>query len=180
YAALRPLPYQPEGESGATTRRHILHDHAAHGGPSGLISIVGGKLTTYRELAEQAVDAVFRRLGRPAPPAPTRDMPLPGAAGDDAEFQRAFAADSGLPARSVEHLLRLYGSRAADVLALATTPELRQPFDPESGAIEAEIPFAFDVEAARTLTDALMRRTMAGYDRDAGIEADAAAAAVAR
>jgi glycerol-3-phosphate dehydrogenase len=180
YAALRPLPYQPEGESGATTRRHIVHDHAAHGGPSGLISIVGGKLTTYRELAEQAVDAVFRRLGRPAPSSPTRDAPLPGAAGDYPAFARVFAADSGLPSRSVEHLLRVYGSRAADVLALATTPDLRQPFDPESAAIAAEIPFAFEVEAARTLTDALMRRTMAGYDRDAGIGADVAAAAIAR
>ncbi|HEU0115947.1 MAG TPA: glycerol-3-phosphate dehydrogenase/oxidase, partial [Thermomicrobiales bacterium] len=78
YAAARPLPRQTGGESGATTRRHIIHDHATAGGPRGLISIVGGKLTTYRELAEQTVDVVFRRLGRHAPPSPTRDAALPG------------------------------------------------------------------------------------------------------
>ncbi|HET7093680.1 MAG TPA: glycerol-3-phosphate dehydrogenase C-terminal domain-containing protein, partial [Thermomicrobiales bacterium] len=137
-------------------------------------------LTTYRALAEQAVDVVFRRLGRPAPPSPTRAAPLPGAVGDYAAFARDFAAGSGLPPRSAAHLLRVYGSRAADVLAVATTPELRQPFDPESGAIGAEVVFAVEVEAARTLTDALMRRTMAGYDRDAGIGADMAAAALAQ
>ncbi|HEU5431468.1 MAG TPA: glycerol-3-phosphate dehydrogenase/oxidase [Thermomicrobiales bacterium] len=182
YAAVRPLPHQPGGESGATTRRHIVHDHAAEGGPTGLISIVGGKLTTYRELAEQTVDVVCRRLGQPATASPTRDAPLPGNAGvgEYAAFARDFAAGSGLPTRSAEHLLRVYGARATSVLARATTPDLREPFDPESGAIGAEVVFAVEAEAARTLTDVLMRRTMAGYDRDAGIGADVAAADVAR
>ena len=51
---VRPLPYSPHEPEASVTRRHIVRDHGAYGGPDGLISIVGGKLTTYRELAEQA------------------------------------------------------------------------------------------------------------------------------
>ncbi|MEJ7654530.1 MAG: FAD-dependent oxidoreductase [Chloroflexia bacterium] len=82
YSGVRPLPYQSNGRgddsptAGAITRRHIVHDHAP--GVEGLISIVGGKLTTYRRLAEQAVDMVYRKLDRPSPPSRTASLSLPG------------------------------------------------------------------------------------------------------
>ncbi len=64
YAGVRPLPWTEDSE-GSITRRHIIHDHAPE--VEGLLSIVGGKLTTYRHLAEQAVDAVYGKLGRDVP-----------------------------------------------------------------------------------------------------------------
>jgi glycerol-3-phosphate dehydrogenase len=185
YAGIRPLPHVANGREGAITRRHLVHDHGAGGGPSGLFSIVGGKLTTYRELAEQAVTAVGGALGRFLPPVATARAPLPGAAfpaGEDAEtFGVRLAADGELPAATVAHLVAVYGARATDVLALAAAdPTLREPFDPVSGAIGAEVVFAFEQEAARTLGDALLRRTMVGLGPEAGIGADEAAADVAR
>jgi glycerol-3-phosphate dehydrogenase len=184
YAGVRPLPYTPDESEGEITRRHIMHDHEleATGGASGLISIVGGKLTTYRELAEQCVDLVVGKLGRAAVRSRTAEMPLPGGKTDLpwGDFAATFARGSGLSRRTGEHLLRVYGTRAPEVLAAASTPELRQVFDPFTGAIAAEVPWAYHKEGARTLADVLARRTMVGLGPDAGIGADVAAAKIAR
>ena len=157
-------------------------DHDASGRARGLISIVGGKLTTYRELAEQCVDLVLRKLGRAAVRSQSAEMPLPGGMTDLpwGEFAASFARTSGLLRQTVEHLLRVYGARALEVLATASTPELREVFDPFTGAIAAEVPWAYHEEGARTLIDVIARRTMVGLGPDAGIGADAAAAKVAR
>ena len=130
YAGVRPLPYTPRVSEGSITRRHIMYVHEASGGARGLISVVGGKLTTCRELAEQCVDLVLKKLGRAAVRSRTAGMPLPGGRTDLAwsEFAMAFARVSGLPRRTVEHLLRVYGARAPEVLATASTPELREVF----------------------------------------------------
>jgi glycerol-3-phosphate dehydrogenase len=184
YAGVRPLPYAPGASVGSITRRHIIQDHelAASGGARGLISIVGGKLTTYRELAEQCVDLVLKKLGRTAIRSRTAEMPLPGGRTDLPwdDFAVGFARTSGLPRRTVEHLLRVYGARAPEVLATASTPDLREVFDPLTGAIAAEVAWAFQEEGARTLADVIARRTMTGLGPDAGIGADVAAARIAR
>jgi glycerol-3-phosphate dehydrogenase len=182
YAGVRPLPYAPGVSEASITRRHIMLDHDASGRARGLISIVGGKLTTYRELAEQCVDLVLRKLGRAAVRSQSAEMPLPGGMTDLpwGEFAASFARTSGLPRQTVEHLLRVYGARAPEVLATASTPELREEFDPFTGAIAAEVPWAYHEEGARTLIDVIARRTMVGLGPDAGIGADAAAAQVAR
>jgi glycerol-3-phosphate dehydrogenase len=182
YAGVRPLPYAPRVSEGSITRRHITYDHEASGGARGLISVVGGKLTTYRELAEQCVDLVLSKLGRAAVRSRTAGVPLPGGRTDLAwsEFAVAFARVSGLPRRTAEHLLRVYGARAPEVLATASTPELREVFDPFTGAIAAEVPWAYHEEGARTLADVIARRTMTGLGPDAGIGADIAAAKIAR
>jgi glycerol-3-phosphate dehydrogenase len=181
YAGARPLPYTLDGSEGDITRRHIMHDHEVSGGAKGLISIVGGKLTTYRELAEQCVDLVMGKLGRTALHSCTAGLPLPGGRTDLpwSDFAASFARESGLRRRTVEHLLRVYGARAPQVLASATTPELREIFDPFSGAIAAEVPWAYKEEGARTLVDVIARRTMVGLGPDAGIGADVAAAKIA-
>ena len=77
FSGVRPLPYVPDKPESSVARSHSLHDHAADGLP-GLITVVGGKLTTFRQLAEDAVDDSLRRLGRVPQPCPTRDRPLPG------------------------------------------------------------------------------------------------------
>ena len=68
FSGVRPLPYVPDKAESSVPRSHVLHDHSATGLP-GLVTVVGGKLTTYRQLAEDAVDDAFARLGRKAPPA---------------------------------------------------------------------------------------------------------------
>jgi glycerol-3-phosphate dehydrogenase len=182
YAGVRPLPNSPAESEGAITRRHIVRDHGQSGGPRGLLSIVGGKLTTYRELAEQTVDLVASMIGRAVDTSRTAEMALPGGKTSRpwADFAAAFAREAALPRQSTAHLLRVYGVRAPEVLATASTPELRAVFDPLTGAIAAEVPWAFREEGARTLGDVIARRTMTGLGADAGIGADIAASRIAR
>ncbi len=180
YAGVRPLPRVEAGTPGAITRRHIIHDHAPR--YEGLISIIGGKITTYRELAEQTVDRVFEKLGRAAPRCLTGRIPLPG--GNTADFDAfatRFKAESGLDPAVADRLLHLYGIFALEVLGLAEgAPELREPFSPETGAIGAEVVFAVRWEMAQTLADILMRRTMVGLDESTGLDAAERAAEIAR
>lgn len=169
YSGVRPLPHVPDVSEGSVPRSHIVHDHAPE--TRGLLSIVGGKLTTYRNLAEQAVDATFRKLGRRPPRCTTRHRPFPGANVSDLEtFRESFVAQSGLPAATAKRLVGIYGVRAVDVLRIcADRPELLEPFDEQSGAIGAELVFAAENEFARTLSDVLMRRTMIGLEPGQGL-----------
>ena len=182
YAGVRPLPEQPGGAAAAITRRHLVYDHAGVG-TGGMISIVGGKLTTYRNLAEEAVDAVYRKLGRPTPVATTRS-PLPGAEpvdGRDLAGVRSWLSSEGFATATVDHLMRVYGTRALRVAALAhASADLCERLDPRSGEIGAEVVFAFRDEHAETLTDVLMRRTMVGLGAQAGVGADERAADIGR
>jgi glycerol-3-phosphate dehydrogenase len=176
YAGVRPLPWTDDSE-GSITRRHIIHDHAP--AVEGLLSIVGGKLTTYRHLAEQAVDAVYGKLGRDAPACSTADLPLPGGAVADWEsFRERFLRAAGLPRPAAERLLRIYGVRAENVLAL--DPDLLEVIDPSTGALAAEVVHAFRAELASSLGDVLARRTMVTLGPSAGVGPDEAAARVAQ
>lgn len=169
YSGVRPLPYAPGVEEWEVPRTHVLHDHAPD--LDGLVTVVGGKLTTYRQLAEDAVDDVFRRLGRPAPRCVTADLPLPGVVGD-LDAARRFLARSGLSERTAERLLARYGGRAVDVVAQADGDDdlLRVVHEP-TGAIGAELVFAVRHELARTLTDVLARRVLLAFEPDHGLDA---------
>lgn len=182
YAGVRPLPYAPGRREGAVTRRHIVVDHGAQGGPRGLFSIVGGKLTTYRALAEVVVDEVFRHAGSTFIPSQTAHTPLPGApeSGSWQAVRRDFLRESGLPSHAAEHLLRVYGERAGDVLATANVSATRAIIDAATGAIAAEVGWALRHEGARTLTDVLARRTMIGLGPDNGRSAAAKVAEIAQ
>ena len=184
YSGVRPLPYQATGETGAITRRHLVHDHEP--GLTGLLSVVGGKLTTYRNLAEQAVDAVFDQLGRPAPPSRTAATPLPGGrlpGGPPVAGRHRVVADLGrtnISPATAERLFQVYGVRATAVLRLADEEsDLWRPLGEGTDAIGAEVVYAIQAEFAQTLTDILLRRTMLGLNRDAGVGTDLAAAEVA-
>jgi glycerol-3-phosphate dehydrogenase len=189
YSGIRPLPYHPEGAAGSVTRSHIIHDHAPHirvdPKVGGLISIVGGKLTTYRNLSRQTVDKVYKKLNLKATESRTGKVPLPGGATPDFDaFAAEFKVTSGLADELAERLLRLYGVRAVDVLEMAgDDPSLRMPLGPsatvESGLIGAEVLYAFRRELAQTLSDVLLRRTMAGMGPMVGLDVDEAAAQVA-
>ncbi|HEX8141128.1 MAG TPA: glycerol-3-phosphate dehydrogenase [Pyrinomonadaceae bacterium] len=179
YSGVRPLAYDEGVAGGDITRRHFVHDHADR--LQGFLSIVGGKLTTYRNLSEEAVDSVFRKLGRKPPPCETAKVALPGAGVENiTEFGEHFKAGSGLPLPVAERLLRIYGTRAADVLALAAEgSDLREVFSPQTGAIGAEVLMAFQYELARTLADCLLRRTVIGLNASVGLDAVESAARIA-
>ena len=179
YSGVRPLPHVEDGGEGGITRRHIIEDHAP--GLEGLLTIIGGKLTTYRSLAEQVVDKVFHKLDRSSPKCTTGRESLPGGAMGDLEaFRAQFVPASGLPAAAAERLVRIYGSRAIEVLdTVGDDPTLLEPLDPETGAIKAEVLFAFRVELAQNLADLMLRRTMVGMNSKVAVGADETAARVA-
>src|SRR5262249_7511576 len=104
FAGLRPLV--TAGDGGATSR--LPRGHAIYSGPYGLVTIVGGKLTTYRRMAEDTVNVV---LGLPAgTPSPTRDLALDGAGGFAQAISalRTRARRDGVPDRTLRHWLRAY------------------------------------------------------------------------
>lgn len=169
YAGLRPLPYQTKGAESAITRRHVIHDHAPKF--AGLISVIGGKLTTFRNLSEIVVNDVFRKLGRKAPASLTANEPLPGAGGNISRSEDRFFSSkpAWLDATSAAYLFRIYGARARNIVELAhSSPELRSVVHEKSGAIAAGIVFSVTEECAATLIDIIYRRTMIGYSADAG------------
>jgi len=179
YAGVRPLPYAENKNEERITRRHFIRESRDQ---EGLLSIVGGKLSTYRNLAEQTVDLIGRKLGRELPKCSTAGAPLPGAEADHFHsFPEQFKRDSGLSSQISERLLRVYGTRAAEVLKVAVQDKaLAENFDEATGAIAAEVIFSFQQEMAETLADCLLRRTMVGLNSSIGIGADETAAAIAR
>lgn len=176
YSGVRPLPQVPEGGESGITRRHFLHDHAPR--LHGFLSIVGGKLTTYRALAEITVDRIYEKLGRRKPRCLTSRKPLPGAPAKNSEGSyEQFKRDS-LPAAIACRLFRTYGVRALEVTAIASkASDLGEPLG-DVGLLGAEIVLAFREEQAETLSDALLRRTMVGLGPALGEDVDEAAARI--
>jgi glycerol-3-phosphate dehydrogenase len=175
YSGVRPLPYVREGVAGGITRRHVLYDHARHDGLRGLLSVIGGKITTYRSLAEDTVDHVCKELGVHAR-SRTATTPLPGAAwGDPETILRTQGPHLhqryGLDATLVDHLARLYGAQLAALLGTSgTQAELRQRLAPDVPLIAAQALYALEHEQAHSLTDALFRRTMTSYQPERGLD----------
>jgi len=157
YAGLRPLL---AGESESTSK--LSREHTVASPQPGLVVVAGGKYTTYRVMAKDAVDAAVHNLDRGAPKSCTDTVPLLGAEGYPALRNRshAIAAQAGLHVARVEHLLGRYGSEIDEVLALmAADPSLRQPLDGAEDYLRAEISYAASHEGARHLEDVLTRRT---------------------
>jgi glycerol-3-phosphate dehydrogenase len=166
YAGVRPLPYRKKGPESAITRRHIIKVNRNIA--KGLVSIIGGKLTTYRNLAEQTVDRLARILRRKLPQCRTRDTLLPGAWGIDSAREQLSASDI-VSQGATDRLLSIYGGRAVAILELAMTdPRLAKALDTEGRYLAAEVVFVIREEFATTLGDIVFRRMMAGFDADQG------------
>ncbi len=151
FAGLRPLVRAGGGRAtSALARDHLLREE------SGLVSITGGKWTTYREMAEQATDLAARAALLPDRPCRTANLALHGATSDPVPMP-----------------LRAYGSDAAAVQALAQTrPEWAALLHPRLPYIGAEVEWAARHEMARSVQDVLARRTRALLlDARASIEA---------
>ncbi|MGN6333318.1 MAG: glycerol-3-phosphate dehydrogenase/oxidase [Motilibacteraceae bacterium] len=174
YAGLRPLL---AGESEATSKLSREHT-VAHVAP-GLVVIAGGKYTTYRVMAKDAVDEAAHvleaDLDRKVPESVTEDVPLLGAEGYPARWNQRLqiAARTGLHVARVEHLLQRYGSLIDDVLELvAQDPSLGEPLEGAEDHLRAEIVYAAAAEGARHLDDVLTRRTRISIETwDRGVAA---------
>jgi glycerol-3-phosphate dehydrogenase len=169
YAGLRPLL---AGESDATSKLSREHT-VAHPLP-GLVVVAGGKYTTYRVMAKDAVDEAVHGLDRRVAPCCTEDVPLLGAEGYQAMWnaRATTAARTGVHVARVEHLLNRYGTLADEVLALiAEDPSLGEPLPAADDYLRAEIVYAAAAEQARHLEDVLTRRTRISietFDRGTG------------
>lgn len=168
FSGVRPLPYAPGVVEGKVPRSYVLHDHSPD--MPGLVTVVGGKLTTFRQLAEDAVDDAFKRLGRKAVKCTTNETPLSGAVFDAAELL-SYLLNQGLSERSAGRLISLFGGRARDVLAeTVNNKELLAVIHAPSGAIAAELVFTVGHEFARTLTDVLARRLLLAFQPGHALE----------
>lgn len=179
YSGVRPLPYAPGIPEWKIPRSHIIFDHKKEN-KAKLFSIISGKLTTYRQLAEDAVNIALRDLGRPKSASPTRGLPFPGASTDNfASFRAQFLSTKIVEADTAVRLIDMYGTRAEQIVALVQKDgALGERFDPSSPAIAAELLFAIDSEAARTMTDVFARRILLAFEPDHGLLGAARAAEI--
>ena len=177
YAGLRPLLSGESDSTSKLSREHVV----AHPVP-GLVVVAGGKYTTYRVMAKDAVDEVARALDFRVANCCTDEVPLLGAEGYRAAWngRARTAARTGLHVARVEHLLGRYGSMTDDVLALCQAdPALARPLPGADDYLAAEIVYAASHEGARHLDDVLARRTRISIETwDRGVTTAPAAAAL--
>jgi glycerol-3-phosphate dehydrogenase len=168
WSGLRPLVSNPKAAGTAI----ISRDHVIADSPSGLITITGGKWTTYRKMAQDAVTHAVARGGlNPQHPCRTLRIPTVGAAGYDAEGGPKLAAQYKIEMEVARHLHLAYGGRAAQVAQLAARG-LGRRLAQGHPEIEAEVVWAVREEMAQTAMDVLARRTrLAFIDNKAAREA---------
>ncbi len=162
YAGLRPLLSGESEETSKLSREHVV----AHAAP-GLVVVAGGKYTTYRVMAADAVDAAVHGLDRGLPKSCTDTLPLLGADGYQALWngRARLAAASGLHVARIEHLLGRYGSLADEVLDLIEKDRsLAQPLEGAEDYLRAEVVYAASHEGAIHLEDVLARRTRISFE----------------
>ncbi|BBX52910.1 glycerol-3-phosphate dehydrogenase/oxidase [Mycolicibacterium poriferae] len=163
YAGLRPLI-----DTGAGNTADVSRDHAVTESESGVLSVIGGKLTEYRYMAENVIDRAVQLRSLTAGPCRTRNIPLVGAPANPVATLRTPV---GLPGS----LVARYGAEAPNVIARATCP---RPTDPVADGIDvtrAEFEYAVTHEGALTSEDILDRRTRIGLVEDDFARAEAAA-----
>ena len=157
YAGLRPLLV---GESDSTSK--ISREHTVVTPVAGLVMIAGGKLTTYRIMARDAVDAAVPSIGGQVRDSITDRVPLVGASGFETRTNQrvTLARRAGLHVARIDHLLGRYGGLIDEILDLISArPELGEPLTGAEDYLAAEIVYAVSHEGARHLDDVLTRRT---------------------
>ncbi|HZD65949.1 MAG TPA: glycerol-3-phosphate dehydrogenase/oxidase, partial [Acidimicrobiales bacterium] len=175
YAGLRPLL---GGESASTS--NLSRRHAVSRPVPGLVVVAGGKFTTYRVMARDAIDAAAGGLPGAVPPSCTAEVPLLGADGYPAlrNHRLHLAAQSGLHVARIDHLLGRYGSCLHELLDLIDArPELAEPLPGGDEYLGAEVVHAVTHEGALHLEDVLARRTRLSFEAaDRGLRAAEAVA----
>ena len=165
YAGLRPLiSSAPDSPTTKLSREHIVDRPAP-----GFVSIAGGKYTTYRVMAEDAVDVASAELRRIVPESSTAQLPLLGADGYFALTNKVslLASEYGLSEQAIRHLLDRYGSEIVTLLELTRKkPELKSKMNPNLEYLKVEAVYAVEFEGARNLIDIIDRRTRISFESD--------------
>ena len=162
WAGLRPLLATAGAHNHARSARtaDLSRRHKVVRSASGLITITGGKLTTYRKMAADTVDAVQRGLGSTTVASRTKRLRLRGSETVNAQQVRELADKLGLDALVLDHLQRRYGGETMAVLGLSVDrPELRERLVGGLAHLEAEVVYAARFEMATCVDDVLSRRT---------------------
>lgn len=177
YAGLRPLLAGESDETSKLSREHIV----AHSVP-GLVVVAGGKWTTYRIMARDAIDEAVAALDGKVPGSITEDVALLGAEGYQAAWNKRskIARAFGVHRVRIEHLLNRYGVLTDELLdLLRSRPELAEPLPGADDYISAEVVYAASHEGALHLEDVLARRTRISIEAwDRGVSAAPVAAAL--
>jgi glycerol-3-phosphate dehydrogenase len=177
FAGLRPLLAGESEQTSKLSREHIV----AHSVP-GLVVVAGGKWTTYRIMAKDAIDAAASALDGRVPPSTTQDIALLGAEGYQAAWNKRskIAHVFGVHKVRIEHLLNRYGVLTDELLDLIRErPELLEPLPGADDYIAAEVVYAASHEGALHLEDVLARRTRISIEAwDRGVSAAPVAAAL--
>lgn len=172
WAGLRPL-LQPGTKEGTSSAK-VSREHTVASPVPGLTVIAGGKLTTYRVMAEDAVDFALGD-GAKARPSITTEVPLLGAVGLDVQqnWGRRHARTYGWTPALVDHLLHRYGSLLSDIVALCEEdPSMATPLEHAPAYLRAEIAYAVSHEGVLHLEDILLHRTRLNYEvADRGVAA---------
>lgn len=170
FAGLRPLLAGDAADTTKLSREHLVREVAP-----GLITVAGGKWTTYRVMAEDAVDLAVQTSFPSAPTSVTADLPLTGADGVRAVWNRRleYATESGLSVKRIERLINRYGTHVDDLLLLiAEDPTLASPLPGAPAYLEAEVVYAATHEGALHIDDVLERRLRVSFEAwDSGVAA---------
>lgn len=168
WSGLRPLVSDPDAADTAGLSR----DHVVNVSASKLLTIAGGKWTTYRKMALDAVDQALRVGDLQAGPSGTAHRPLVGGASFTATGAGELQERFGLHPDVASHLSHAYGDRAGKVASLAARDGLSERLAVDHPYLEAEVVYAARAEMACTTVDVLARRTRLGFlDRDAAVAA---------
>jgi glycerol-3-phosphate dehydrogenase len=155
FAGARPLVSR---DGNGDTKKLSRDDELEIDPRSGLISIMGGKWTTHRAMAEDTIDAVQKYLGLPVTPTPTRNRPLIGSSGFTPVYWMSLVRDYGISEPTAQHLAARFGTAAPKVLDIAKKDaDLAKPIVQGLAPIRAEI-VQSACDMAMTIEDALARR----------------------
>lgn len=170
YAGIRPLAFSGTSESKISRKHRVIRE----GKTGRIITIAGGKMTTYRNMAKDVVDAACKLLGLKAF-CTTDKQSFPGGlpASYDEYLKHAvpdMCSRHKVSPETAVHLVRFYGGRAERVLDLADDPFLRQEISPESRDIYAQVVYGARHEGARTLSDIVFRRMHLGMTGTRGAD----------
>jgi len=175
YAGLRPLLAGESDQTSKLSREHLV----AHSVP-GLVVIAGGKWTTYRVMAKDAIDAAVSALDGKIADSVTEDIALLGAEGYQAAWNKRskIARKFGVHTVRIEHLLNRFGTLTDELLDLiSANPELAEPLPGADDYLAAEVVYAASHEGALHLEDVLARRTRISIEAwDRGVSAAPVAA----
>jgi len=169
YSGVRPLPYEPEKNESAVTRTHILFDHKSNGA-DGLVTVVGGKLTTFRQLSEDAVTDLNKRFKRKNTKSLTRNRKLPGAQFHDFKTLVLDLTNQGASEITAQRLAQIYGSRALEIWKIVGRDKSSsEMIEGSIGLTRAEVEYVLDQEFPKTLADLMARRLVLAFESGHGL-----------